>query len=509
MIFLSASSMFAVFIYCFIGIFAFQQNPKSAIHRIFLCLCISYAIWSFGYAFVYLLDDKYAISIWNKLAAIGWCSFSALSLYLVLLITEHPIIKNQLVRLAIFLPGLFFFYLAVFQFGPEITTPHSISKVFYIGDFLYNFSYLLTSIILLLVWGIKSPTIRVKKQSRILVLSSLLPFILTLITQTILPALGLFSLPNMGQLYSVIMILGAYTVITRYKFLKIPDHFIFEEIMREMLDLTILINENGQIIKVNKQALVMLGYANNELLGKAADTILPQIDFNGLLAGQCKENLRLADTVLQSVDGNSIPINLSCTPVFDLHTEEILGAVLVIQDLRLVNELKQKNSELHEKAIRDSLTNLYNHQYSIEFLEKQINITMEYKQHLSIMMLDIDHFKNLNDCHGHQFGDTVLKAVAGILLDCVPESGFVGRYGGEEFIIILPETELELAIKVGDKIRNEVKNHIFDNHTRITISIGIKEYVGENASKLITNTDQLLYLAKQNGRNRIEYSHFA
>ncbi len=505
MIFLSASSMFAVFIYCFIGIYAFKQNPKSTIHRLFLCLCISYAIWSFGYAFVYLLEDKFAISIWNKIAAIGWCSFSALILYLVLLITEQEIIKNRLVKLIIFIPGIFFFYMAVFLFGPDIKTPYIISKIFYIGNFIYNFSYLLASMVLLLLWGRKSKRVRIKKQSRLLVLTSSLPFILNLITQTILPAFQLANLPNMGQLYSLIMILGTYTVITKYKFLKIPERFIFEEVMREMLDMTILINESGQIIKVNKQTLIMLGYLNDELLGKTINTIMPSIDLRYILSGHYRENIRFNDMALCTINGEEIPINISYTPIFDLYINELLGAVLVIQDLRLVNELKLKNKELQEKSIRDSLTNLYNHQYSIELLEREINMAKQCGKHLSIMMLDIDNFKNINDIYGHQLGDSVLITISKILVDIIQDKGYVGRYGGEEFVTILPETKLETAINIGREICSVVKNHVFDNHTRITISIGIKEYVNENTINLIKGADQLLYKAKKNGRDRIEY----
>ena len=504
MIFLSASSMFAVLIYCFIGMYAYLQNPKSTIHKIFLGLCLSYAIWSFGYSFVYLLDDKNAISMWNKIAAIGWCSFSALSLYLVLLITENRIIKSTF-RFMIFIPGMVFFYMTVFLFGPTLDTPLLVSNIFYIGDFIYNFSYLLASIVILLLWGMRSNSLRTKKQVRILVITSMVPFILNLLTQTILPALHILTLPNIGQLYSVIMILGIYIVISRYKFLKMPEDFIFEEVMREMLDMTILVNAAEEIIKVNKNTLLMLDYSNEELLGRPAKSIIPNIDLT-CLASKVKrtESIRFSNIALRAKSGTDIPANVSCTPILDRNINDLLGSILVIQDLRLINELKQKNNELLERVIRDSLTRLYNHQYSLELLEKELNEAISRGKYLSLMMLDIDDFKQVNDTCGHQFGDSVLVTIANLLVDIIQNAGHVGRYGGEEFIIILPETPIGRALMIGEEIRCKIKNHTFAKHCAITVSMGIRELHNEDAPKLIRKADQLLYMAKENGKDRVE-----
>ena len=94
----SALSLFSVFIYLYIGFYTFIQNKESIVHRFFLLLCTSYAIWCFTYAFAYLATDKYVFSLWNKISAIGWCSFSAISLYLVLLITENKFVRKRIVQ---------------------------------------------------------------------------------------------------------------------------------------------------------------------------------------------------------------------------------------------------------------------------------------------------------------------------------------------------------------------------------------------------------------------------
>ncbi|HCJ58819.1 MAG TPA: diguanylate cyclase, partial [Clostridiaceae bacterium] len=165
----SALSFVSVFIYMYVGIYTYRHNTKSLINRVFLSLCTSYAIWSFAYAFAYASNNKIAFSFWNKISALGWCSFSAITLYLVLLITDNKLVKNKLIVVFVFSPAVIFFYMSVFLFGVGINTPTIISNIFYIGDFLYNFTFLIISIILIFFWGAKTDSKRIKIQSKILV----------------------------------------------------------------------------------------------------------------------------------------------------------------------------------------------------------------------------------------------------------------------------------------------------------------------------------------------------
>ena len=167
----------------------------------------------------------------------------------------------------------------------------------------------------------------------------------------------------------------------------------------------------------------------------------------------------------------------------------------------------EKNKLLHEKSIRDSLTNLYNHQYVIDIIKEEVDKAKKCidRKELSLMMIDIDYFKKVNDTYGHQFGDSVLKTVSNILLSNISEKGFVGRFGGEEFIIVLPKTGINEAYNIGEKIRGDIENYKFNNNYRITISMGIKQLNNESDTKFVKNVDDLLYKAKESGRNKIEF----
>ncbi len=165
-------------------------------------------------------------------------------------------------------------------------------------------------------------------------------------------------------------------------------------------------------------------------------------------------------------------------------------AVAQIENIRLCEELSSL-------AVTDALTGLFNHRYFQDKLSSEIVRAKRYKHLLTLVMVDIDSFKTYNDRYGHLEGDRVLKQVAGIMRECTREVDIVSRYGGEEFMIILPETGLQGAKTMAEKIRKSVEKK------KITISAGIAGYK-EDLSKddLISQADQALYKAKAKGKNK-------
>jgi len=174
----------------------------------------------------------------------------------------------------------------------------------------------------------------------------------------------------------------------------------------------------------------------------------------------------------------------------------------LMQDLKRVNE---KRRELFELAIRDGLTNLYNHRFFREQLEREMN-----KAPLSIVMFDADNFKGYNDTHGHLKGDDVLRQIAEILESTVRETDIVARYGGDEFIIILPDTSKFSASKFAERCVRLISEYDFEGENlipsgRVTISAGVASYPddGLTSAVLIDNADRACYKAKEAGKNRV------
>lgn len=164
-------------------------------------------------------------------------------------------------------------------------------------------------------------------------------------------------------------------------------------------------------------------------------------------------------------------------------------------------------AELGQLAITDALTRTRNRRgITISLLEAMAHAE-RYGHPLSVAMVDIDHFKNVNDSHGHKAGDRALEGVAGILAETVRVPDKVGRYGGEEFLLVFPETGLEQARKIAERVRTAVGNAAFDigdKKIKLTVSIGITAFVkSEDLEQLLSRADRALYEAKQAGRDRI------
>ncbi len=160
-------------------------------------------------------------------------------------------------------------------------------------------------------------------------------------------------------------------------------------------------------------------------------------------------------------------------------------------------------------AMRDSLTGLYNRRFLEEAMSAQISFAERYSQPLSLMMIDIDHFKRFNDLYGHKQGDEIMQKVSNILMDTARDSDIVSRYGGEEFVIIMPNTTKEGGISLAEKIRHaiETKTMLNMNGTKevTTVSIGLSTYPEDAAdiTEMMRQVDIALYQSKANGRNMV------
>ncbi len=167
-------------------------------------------------------------------------------------------------------------------------------------------------------------------------------------------------------------------------------------------------------------------------------------------------------------------------------------------------ELEKKNLELNELTMRDSLTDLLNHKNSLRRLKEEVDRSKRINYPLSVAMVDLDNFKLVNDTYGHQTGDEVLVQVSQILSESCRSTDVVGRYGGEEFIIIMPDTNDRDAVLLLTRIQKRVEETSFKDGVHITLSCGISELNGESVHGILKSSDIMLYEAKKKGKNRVE-----
>ncbi|MGQ0713509.1 MAG: diguanylate cyclase [Gemmatimonadaceae bacterium] len=214
------------------------------------------------------------------------------------------------------------------------------------------------------------------------------------------------------------------------------------------------------------------------------------------------------DTVEHKVEGLGAGADDYVTkPINFAELEARVKSMLRIKVLQ--DELARANNELRRMAVTDSLTGLHNRRNVEELLHDMFEHSVRLHEPLACAMFDLDHFKSVNDTYGHQVGDTVLQQLAGILKASAREIDKVGRYGGEEFIILLPGTVLDAAVTFAERTRQQVESHTFTfegGSLRRTLSCGVAAFphprIGHREA-LVKAADDALYVAKELGRNRV------
>ncbi len=258
------------------------------------------------------------------------------------------------------------------------------------------------------------------------------------------------------------------------------------------------VNANLQVQFASAAFCELTGYANTQLLGKLHDSVLMESD-NGPRMRQMMETIALGqnwqgEMFLQCKNGEQRVMEVSAEPVLGSEGK-FDGYNAIFQDMT-----QRKNAE--RLSITDSLTGLYNRNKLDELLYKEGKLVNRGSPVFSVVLLDIDHFKNVNDEHGHLVGDQVLKEFARTLKSNIRETDQAGRWGGEEFMVICPNTSLMGAEKLSEMLRATMERAEYPEHIRVTSSFGVAEYFpGESIDNLVKRADEGLYWAKNSGRN--------
>jgi diguanylate cyclase (GGDEF)-like protein len=191
---------------------------------------------------------------------------------------------------------------------------------------------------------------------------------------------------------------------------------------------------------------------------------------------------------------------------------KFIGAIETLQDIteqkRAEQALRNSEENFRLMSITDSLTGLFNVRHFYEQIEIEVKRAVRYGRPLSMLLLDLDHFKNLNDVHGHLEGDRALAVAANVIRNNFREHDTAYRYGGEEFTVLLPETDIEAATMLAERLIKTLANTPlttdFGNVLTMTASVGVAEYVADDtATSLVRRADTGVYEAKRLGRNRV------
>ncbi|MCK4267822.1 MAG: GGDEF domain-containing protein [Actinomycetia bacterium] len=288
----------------------------------------------------------------------------------------------------------------------------------------------------------------------------------------------------------------------------------YDIIVHAARDSIICANSHGKITFVNPAAEELFGYPSSELLGHDLAMLMPEryrsAHHTGLKRFMKTGKPKLIGKTIElsglNSQGVEFPLELSLS-INPEQGEKNIGAIGFIRDITDRRKLLDK---LEERATTDHLTGLCNRHLFDKKMSTEWTRSRRYKSTLSLLMTDLDHFKEYNDLYGHQAGDVALKEIADILVRTVRSTDIAARYGGEEISIILPETEISEAIVLAQRIVDAVAEsnivHAGNPESKIlTVSVGVASAGPDDkdAARLIKNADDALYAAKNAGRNRL------
>lgn len=277
-----------------------------------------------------------------------------------------------------------------------------------------------------------------------------------------------------------------------------------------------LIDKDGVIQSFNRAMEEMTGWKQEEVVGKKqclrlfhcrheeGGRPICRSDCPGLSVLNRPGETSHAELLLRTKSGNEI--------VVSAHYAFMPVQGYVIGVMKEITEKKKAENVIKIQAITDDLTGLYNFRYFRQQLDLEIKRAERYHRPLSVIMLDIDHFKHYNDLHGHPQGNEILRRMAVLLRENSRETDIVVRYGGDEFVILLPETKKRIAIQAAKRLCSTARETVFPLEVQqpggtLTVSLGVASYPADAGDEetLVRIVDDFLYRAKQEGRNRVHW----
>lgn len=291
-----------------------------------------------------------------------------------------------------------------------------------------------------------------------------------------------------------------------------------EDLLENLADGIYYVDMNKNITYWNKSAERISGFKKSEVLGKCcADNILRHIDNAGhqlciegcplsqtLIDGKTRES----NVYLHHKKGHRVPVSVKVSPIRD-KAGSIIGAVESFSDNTTQLEMLKDFEKLKNDAYIDNLTNISNRRYAENILDTNFTSEKKFSPDLGIIYFDVDHFKNINDTYGHDIGDEVLIMVAKTVANVLRKQDTISRWGGEEFVVVLPNANKELLNEIAERIRKFVElSFIIKNNKKITVTISLGvTFALESDTKesLIKRADELMYHSKTHGRNQITF----
>ncbi|KLU64732.1 putative diguanylate cyclase AdrA [Desulfosporosinus acididurans] len=493
--FLLASGIFTLLV----AIYSFRKRDPAT--NYFAVFSLSITFYSLGYAMELYSDTLVRMRFWNFVEYIGLPFLPALWLVFTFEYNNKHIglIEKLCIFMIPFMTFIFrvtnslnhFYYLSV-----KVTSNYYF-PVLYIekGPWYWVHALFVTSCFIVanyVYYAVYKKSIGpIRRQGAILLIASLLPWVTVVLDLLNLSPLDIDYGP-FAVTSSVILFFIAFL---RYHFLNIKP-LARDKAFELTNDGIIVLDTNYNIIDFNPSAVVICNDLRENVIGKDVQVVLGR--YKGLVYSILNEAESQCD--LEDPKGN---YRVNTVRILEVNHRQV-GYLVTLTDITKYVNMMQ---ELNHLASRDALTGVYNRRYFVELSSREIVKAKRYNHALSLIIIDLDYFKQINDTHGHQAGDLVLIEVVKCCRNSIRSIDIFGRFGGEEFVILFPETNLGECNIIAGRILKNIENTIvsYENkHIKITASLGVTGtnfLYNQSLDIFLKKADQALYQAKSEGRN--------
>lgn len=510
---------------------SFTAGRRSAPGSLLLSLLLlSMTIWSGCYSTRWMNISLGAKFFWFQVMYIGVAVLPTLFFLFALAFTHHDrwLTKRNLLLLCVHPTAsillqwtneyhhLYYLSMTVVDQNQQLVMDF-VRGPWYFTNIIYSYALIGIAFLVLSQVALRSSPLYLN-QYRLILIGSVLPWAGSIYSELNYTAWnGLDLAPLMFGLSGIIFVLA----ILHTHFMDLVP-IARSHLIENMRDGVVVLDGQHRIVDINPAMETFIEGKALAYMGKNAFEVLqPWIEKTDLFLDEVETSVEFKVPL-----DPSRYLDLRVTPLYDERSQLLNGHLMVFRDiterkqvekrLRYVNERLQGQlieigllqSRLREQAIRDSLTNLFNRRYLEETLDRELSRAGREDYTVCIIMIDIDHFKNVNDTYGHEAGDQVLRAIAGTLADQSRRGDFACRYGGEEFVIAMPNISLETAYERAESLRQaltslQVPHGLYS--LSVTISIGIACYPENGLARepLLRAADQAMYAAKDAGRDHI------
>jgi diguanylate cyclase (GGDEF)-like protein/PAS domain S-box-containing protein len=492
--------------------------------RMFLAL----AVWAFFYAVTAITADPEIKHLWLRLENLGIASVPVFWFFFVVRYTKQDKwLSRPFAALFWVIPAItwiflfserwfYLYYTSTTPFdgayGPLVIT----RGPWYMVQLVQTYA-LLASATMILIWRLIQYRNIYRRQMVVILGALAIPWLVNALYQSGPDWLPPIDLTPISFTLSALLISVSVFRMELFDLVPIARHLVMDQIP----ELVLVVDANDRVLDANHMAGKWLQKPEDEIIGNNIVEVLnqwPQLVERFKHAIELRDEIQISGESLRSLEVNISPLY---SP-FNLLEGRVFMAHDITERRKMEDKLKRANrslkeqldqierlqGELRDQAIRDPLTGVFNRRYLAETLDQEMTRAERKGYPISIIAMDIDHFKQFNDTYGHKCGDLVLQSLGRLLAERCRQSDIVCRYGGEEFVVLMPEIDFGTALSRAEDLRAAFENSVLDyedEKLRATFSAGVASFPqhGENGDMILQAADRALYQSKADGRNRV------